>query len=48
MFKKLGSFAPGENDDNNSEEEDDSPLVDDEGRVIQRQEELAMDPEPIN
>jgi hypothetical protein len=30
------------------DEEDDSPLVDDEGRVIQRQEEPAIDPELIN
>ena len=29
-------------------EEKDSPLVDDEGRVIQRQEEPAMDPDVIN
>ena len=47
-LRSWGLLPLGENDDNNTEEEDDSPLVDDEGRVIQRQEEPAMDPEPIN
>ena len=47
-LRSWGLLPPGENDDNNTKEEDDSPLVDDEGRVIQRQEEPAIDPELIN
>ena len=37
-LRSWGLLPLGENGDNNTEEEDDSPLVDDEGRVLQRQE----------